>query len=688
MSEEKRDYPEWLDQELFSGLDGAPAEKKDGGKGKEEASPEEPVKKKKKAMSDEEPVKKKKKAASLEKAASDEEPVKKKKKVPTDEEPVKKKKKVSTGEEPVKKKKAASLEKAAASEKTAADEKAASLEKAASDEAPVKKKKKAASLEKTAADEKAESNRKQAKRKKAGKAAKRGLIGLIVLASLALIVCAGAAVGGYLITNSPNNLPNVYIGEIYVGGMTREDTIKALEEGKWEETNGGTLHVTLPQDVSFDVDYLEAGLVLRNEDAAEQAFRYGHGDDWFENLFTYISDLLAPKDLGHAELTPDDGYIASRVNEAADRFDEITAGESYTVDQEKSKLVVVKGAGQVALDRSAIASRVREALVNGETELVWDQVLTDAVTSPDFNAIAEEYSRESANAYYDPEKDEIIPEVMGVEIDAEAARKAWESSDIMETVEIPIKLIEPEITAESLREVLFHDKLGDCLTYLWGSTANRISNIRLACSRFDGMVLQPGEQFSYNDVVGERTAEAGFLPAPTYNGTAHEMGLGGGICQVSSTLYNAVLYANLQIDERVCHTMVVGYLPLGLDATVDWPSTNFAFTNNRDYPIRLKAGVDESGRSLTIEVWGTDVDGSHVDMLHYEWPAYDETYREKYGLEVKVGYGARSVRRVYDADGNYTDEPDVFSYYHIPDDEINWPAVPVEEEEEAADTEG
>ena len=675
MSEEKRDYPEWLDQELFSGLDGAPAEKKDGGKGKEEASPEEPVKKKKKAMSDEEPVKKKKKAASLEKATSDEAPVKKKKKAASDEEPVKKKKKVSTGEEPAKKKKTAS------DEAPVKKKKAAALEKAAASE-------KTAASENTAVDEKAESNRKQAKRKKAGKAAKRGLIGLIVLASLALIVCAGAAVGGYLITNSPNNLPNVYIGEIYVGGMTREDTIKALEEGKWEETNGGTLHVTLPQDVSFDVDYLEAGLVLRNEDAAEQAFRYGHGDDWFENLFTYISDLLAPKDLGHAELTPDDGYIASRVNEAADRFDEITAGESYTVDQEKSKLVVVKGAGQVALDRSAIASRVREAMVNGEKELVWDQVLTDAVTSPDFNAIAEEYSRESANAYYDPEKDEIIPEVMGVEIDAEAARKAWESSDIMETVEIPIKLIEPEITAESLREVLFHDKLGDCLTYLWGSTANRISNIRLACSRFDGMVLQPGEQFSYNDVVGERTAEAGFLPAPTYNGTAHEMGLGGGICQVSSTLYNAVLYANLQIDERVCHTMVVGYLPLGLDATVDWPSTNFAFTNNRDYPIRLKAGVDESGRSLTIEVWGTDVDGSHVDMLHYEWPAYDETYREKYGLEVKVGYGARSVRRVYDADGNYTDEPDVFSYYHIPDDEINWPAVPVEEEEEAADTEG
>ena len=663
MSEEKRDYPEWLDQELFSGLDGASAEESGTARGGDETAPGEPAKKK--ASPDEEPVKKKKKVSS------DEEPVKKKKKASSDDEPVKKKKKASPDDEPVKKKKKASSD----------DEPVKKKKKVSSGEEPVKKKK-AAANEKAAADEKAAANKKSARRKKAGKAARRGRITLIVLASLALILCVGAAVGGYLITNSTNNLPNVYIGEIYVGGMNRADTIKALEEGKWEENNGGTLHVTLPQGVDFDLDYLEAGLVLRNEDAAEQAFRYGHTEDWLDNLFTYISDLLAPKDLGYAELTPDDGYIAARVNEAVDRFDEITAGESYTVDQEKSKLVVVKGAGQVALDRSAIAAGVREALLKGEKELTWDQVITDAVTSPDFAAIAEEYSREPANAIYDPEKDEIIPEVMGVEIDAEAARKAWESSDIMETVEIPIKLIDPEITAESLQEVLFHDKLGDCLTYLWGSTPNRISNIRLACSRFDGMVLQPGEQFSYNDVVGERTADAGFLPAPTYNGTAHEMGLGGGICQVSSTLYNAVLYANLQIDERVCHTMVVGYLPLGLDATVDWPSTNFVFTNNRDYPIRLKAGVDESGRSLTIEVWGTDVDGSYVDMLHYEWPAYDETYREKYGLDVKVGYGARSVRRVYDADGNYTDEPDVFSYYHIPEDEITWPAIPVDEEED------
>ena len=224
---------------------------------------------------------------------------------------------------------------------------------------------------------------------------------------------------------------------------------------------------------------------------------------------------------------------------------------------------------------------MRDALLAGDKKLSWTEIRTDNITKPDFAAIAAEHTKEVANAYYDPEKDEVIPEVKGMEVDVAKAEKQWEAAAPLETIEIPITLVDPEITAEKLKEVMFHDKLGDCQTYLWGSTANRISNVRLACSRFDGMVLQPGEKFSYNKVVGERTAEAGFLPAPTYNGTAHEMGLGGGICQVSSTLYNAVQYANLEVNERVCHTMLVGYLDAGLDATVDWPDTNFVFTTTR-----------------------------------------------------------------------------------------------------------
>ena len=649
MSEEKRDYPEWLDRELFSDLDGSAPETDAA------PAPDQGVT----APKEEAPDAGRKRDAE-ETAPAAEKPVKKKKGPAAEEE------QTATEEKRAKKKK-----------------KAAAEDRAVSD-APVKKKKKGAA--EATAEEKAEANKKAAKRKKAGRAARRGLIALIVIVALAIILCGGAVVGGYLITNSPTNLPNVYIGEVYVGGMTQEQTVKALEDAKWEEKAGGTLTVTLPEGVSFDLDYLTAGLVLKNEDAAAQAYAYGHSDDWMQNLITYIGDLLSPKDLSHAELTVDEKYIADKVNKAVDEFDEVTKGEIYTVDQDRSMLVMVKGAGQITLDRKAIAAHVREALLAGEKKLNWTEIQTGEIVKPDFAAIAAEHTKEVANAYYDPEKDEIIPEVKGMEVDVAKAEAQWEAAAVMETIEIPIKMIDPEITAEKLKEVMFHDKLGDCMTYLWGSTANRISNIRLACSRFNDMVMQPGDSFSYNEVVGERTAEAGFLPAPTYNGTAHEMGLGGGICQVSSTLYNAVQYANLKVNERVCHTMLVGYLDAGLDATVDWPSTNFVFTNDRSYPIKLKAWVDDSGRQLTIEIWGTDEDGAVVDIIHGSYAAYDEEYREKYDLDVQVGYGAWNYRRITYPDGRVVETDKVYSYYHIPEDEIRWPAIPDDDDDEPAPT--
>lgn len=99
----------------------------------------------------------------------------------------------------------------------------------------------------------------------------------------------------------------------------------------------------------------------------------------------------------------------------------------------------------------------------------------------------------------------------------------------------------------------------------------------------DGLVIAPGEQFSYNDALGERTAERGYKAAGAYSNGQVVQEIGGGICQVSSSLYYAALLANLQIDVRVCHYFPVAYLPPGLDATVSWGGPEFKFTNNRDW---------------------------------------------------------------------------------------------------------
>ena len=650
MSDENRDYPAWLDEELFAGLteENAPVEPQEvpaeSAPGSESAEKAEPPKKKKKPKTPA-PAEEKSGAAKTKKSGD---APKAKKKKPADGAAVGAR---AEGPDPVKKKsgKTAAAKAPKAGEKTAkADEKAPE------------------------AEEKTAKNRK----KKGRKAARSGLVALIVLVSLALIVVVATGVCAYLVTNSGTNLPNVYLGGVYVGGMTKEQTIAALNEAKWDETRGGTLKATLPEDVSFELDFLTAGAYQPKEEAAETAIAYGHGEDMLENLMTYVRGVVEPVDLCRTEFKIDRSYVSAAVDKAVDEFEERTAGEPYKINEKDSVLEVVKGAGDLTLDRNAICDKACELLLAGETELVWTEI-SGAPVMPDFAKIAAELNREPADASYDPTKDEFIPEVVGIELNAVQAGELWKQAGVMETFSVPIRIIEPEITLEDLEAVLFHDLLGSCTTSLMGSSANRISNVKVACSRFDGKILMPGERFSYNEVVGERTEETGFKYAPVYSGTDHTMGIGGGICQVSSTLYNAVQYANLEVNERHSHSMFVGYLQPGLDATVDWGAADFVFTNNSKYPVRLKTSADvNSNRKLTIEIWGTNADNIRVEIIHGGKEVYDDEWEEKYGIMVGVGYTAWNFRRVWAADGSYTDGPYVHSYYYYPPEDIRYPARP------------
>ena len=511
--------------------------------------------------------------------------------------------------------------------------------------------------------------------------ARRGLVTLIVMLVMALVLCGASVLGGYLVTQSTTNLPNVYLGEVYVGGMTREQTVAALQDSEWEKVTGGELEITLPEDVKFSVDYIKADASLTCEEAAELAFSYGHGEDWFDNLFTYLSDLLIPRDLADIEHTINAEYVAGAVDEAVDEFEKKTADAGYAVDEKTSTLHMIKGAGQITLDRAAICARVSECLLAGERELEWTE-LTGELKAPDFNAIANELNKDVADAYYDPDKDEIIPEVKGVEFEADKAAKAWNEAKPLAEVSVPIKLVDPAVTAEELEELLFRDCLGTTTTYTYGSTSIRISNINLACEKLNGIILMPGDSFSYNGTIGERTPEAGFGYAPAYNGDAVVYEIGGGICQVSSTLYNSVLAANLQVDSRTCHNFAIAYLPKGLDATVSWPNPDFQFTNNRDYPIKIVTSTDRN--SLTIEIWGSNIDGTYVVPMGAWWPTYDDEYPD-----VQTGWGACSYRYLYDAEGNLLEKiQEEYSYYHLHPEEIKWPAKPDDDEDESEDESG
>ena len=180
---------------------------------------------------------------------------------------------------------------------------------------------------------------------------------------------------------------------------------------------------------------------------------------------------------------------------------------------------------------------------------------------------------------------------VGIQFDVAAAQPLWDAAANGDTVTIPATLTQPEMTQERLQQHLLADKLATNTTSLSGSSSNRITNVKLAAEKINGVILQPGQTFSYNDVVGQRTKANGFKEAGAYSNGQVVQEVGGGICQVSSTLYYCAMVSNLKINTRACHYFPVGYIEPGMDATVSWGGPEFKFTNNRDYPIEIKAYV-------------------------------------------------------------------------------------------------
>jgi vancomycin resistance protein YoaR len=257
---------------------------------------------------------------------------------------------------------------------------------------------------------------------------------------------------------------------------------------------------------------------------------------------------------------------------------------------------------------------------------------------------------EPVNAMYDQETGGATESQRGVSFDMDLARQLWDEAETGDEIFIPFVFTEPDIDAETLLSRLFADKLSSKSTTLSGSSSNRINNVTLAAEALNDTVINPGETFDYNTCLGQRTTERGYKEAGVYVSGKHSTDVGGGICQDSSTLYYCALYANLQITVRDNHYFVVSYLPWGLDATVSWGGPDFRFVNNRDYPIKLKAWVSDG--YLTVEIWGTDVDGTYVQMTSDTWE--DDDY-----------YYAQTYRAVYAADGTLlSKEKEAYSRYH------------------------
>lgn len=167
---------------------------------------------------------------------------------------------------------------------------------------------------------------------------------------------------------------------------------------------------------------------------------------------------------------------------------------------------------------------------------------------------------------------------------------------------IPVKEIIPEVTTEEVQGWGITGMVAKYTTYFKAEQVNRNHNISIAALALKDQLVEPGGSFSFNEVVGPREAEYGYKPAGVIVGNELQEGMGGGVCQVSTTLYNAVLLADLAIEQRSSHSLPVSYVPIGLDAAVAYGLLDFKFRNTTDKHVLIKTEINNT--ALTVKVFG------------------------------------------------------------------------------------
>ncbi|MDO4539711.1 MAG: VanW family protein [Syntrophomonadaceae bacterium] len=180
-------------------------------------------------------------------------------------------------------------------------------------------------------------------------------------------------------------------------------------------------------------------------------------------------------------------------------------------------------------------------------------------------------------------------------------------------------------------------ELASCTTKFKEREINRSANLRLAAEQINGVALEPGEVFSFNERVGKRTWEAGYRNALVVIGSKFEPELGGGICQVSSTLYDAVLMSGLEIVERTNHGLPVAYIPLGLDATVYWGAQDFKFRNSNDNPVYIGVFSEKGKGELTICIYGHRSEKKNIKLRNIVYSYIPYTTQLQLDPELEPG---------------------------------------------------
>lgn len=509
---------------------------------------------------------------------------------------------------------------------------------------------------------------------------------LIIVTVLAAVIMTTMYMVIMKIANNDRIYPNTYIAGVDVSGMTEAEATVALQHMLTEEMDY-IVSVYLPdQSLNFSM-----ALGVQEADVAaavHNAYQYGRESDAAYDRFR--SYWKAQQTSQTIELTDsseiDSDYIWEVLYTAETEID--TSSKESSVSIVENSIMIELGAPEKNLNLDELYTLVYDAFLYQNTTEIYFEYDSNYSDSLSIEDLYETMTFAPSDAYYDEATNAVVSDIPGTtpDIPLEAAIEMLNNSSPGDTLVFPFSYVEAEITTADLEVpsqgtqeddisvsdepetntdpvslALFQDVLATYTSTYDTDETNRAENIRLVCEAMNGTVIEPGDTFSFNDTVGERTAAKGYKEASVYVSGNTVNQVGGGICQAASNLYCCAMYADLEIVERTEHMFLVPYVPGGLDAAIYWGSLDLKFKNDTNYPIMIEA--NSYNGNCTISLLGTDEEHFTVEIVSecISSTPYNTIYMDGTGENISgyTGCSYQITRYIYDHEGNLirTDTP-------------------------------
>lgn len=425
---------------------------------------------------------------------------------------------------------------------------------------------------------------------------KKNMFIIIVLVIIAILLGIFSTIFAFMNATKAVIVNGVTIDGIAVSNLSMQEARNKLKEAINIELNlpikleGPEYEITLSTaQIEFEYDIAKA---------VEDAYSIGRNGNIIQNNYELLWVAFCGKNI---ELNYE--YNKDTLNYIVDSIESKIPGlvEQASYYIEGTELIIIPGKDGIIVDKEVLKKKIIDTILHENAIEILEDNISITIDIPIENKKAEpinidniysEVYTEPKDAYYEENPFKIYVEVNGVDfaITKEEAKNIV--SVPLEEYRIPLKLTPASKTINDIGTEAFPYLISSFTTKYDASNTNRSQNLAIAAGKINGTVLMPGEEFSFNRVVGKRTIEEGYKDAKIYQNGGVVDGLAGGICQISSTLYNAAVQANLEIIERRNHSFTTSYVTAGKDATVVYGVIDFRFKNTRTYPIKIEASVN------------------------------------------------------------------------------------------------